>query len=147
MKNLWIDADRWVLTIRLQQPQSVWFNRDNATLELCYFCGVAINYVQPTRPAVTKNTQFRDQSVLFVVEEPAVREGLRRALHQAPFRCHFAESAFQALELIDSKKIDFDLHHLRLSGQRAKQKGRVPHRYPRRWYPLDRSVHGCLQGW
>lgn len=55
---------------------------------------------------MTKNSKFRDQSVLFVDDEPAVREGLRRALHHAPFRCHFAESAFQALELIDSKKID-----------------------------------------
>jgi putative nucleotidyltransferase with HDIG domain len=55
---------------------------------------------------VTNNSKFRDQSVLFVDDEPAVREGLRRALHQAPFRCYFAESAFQALELIDSKNID-----------------------------------------
>ncbi|PKN43708.1 MAG: hypothetical protein CVU60_01445 [Deltaproteobacteria bacterium HGW-Deltaproteobacteria-18] len=55
---------------------------------------------------MTNSTKLRDQSVLFVDDEPAVREGLRRALHHAPFRCHFAESAFQALELIDSKKID-----------------------------------------
>ena len=55
---------------------------------------------------MSNSSKFRDQAVLFVDDEPAVREGLRRALHQAPFHCHFAESAFQALEFIDSKTID-----------------------------------------
>jgi putative nucleotidyltransferase with HDIG domain len=35
-----------------------------------------------------------------------VLEGLRRSLHNAPFTCHFADSAFQALELVDSGAID-----------------------------------------
>lgn len=47
-----------------------------------------------------------DQAVLFVDDEPAVLDGLRRALHHAPFRTLFAQSAFQALELVDSGGVD-----------------------------------------
>ena len=52
------------------------------------------------------NQNHRDQAILFVDDEPAVLQGLKRALHNASFRCHFAESAFQALELVDSGAID-----------------------------------------
>lgn len=55
---------------------------------------------------MTHTSKLREQSVLFVDDEPAVLNGLRRSLLQAPFRCHFAGSAFQALELIDSGRID-----------------------------------------
>lgn len=48
----------------------------------------------------------REQAVLFVDDEPAVLQGLRRSLHRAGFAQFFAGSAFQALELIDSGKID-----------------------------------------
>lgn len=55
---------------------------------------------------MSTNSKSHDQAVLFVDDEPAVLKGLRRSLHQAPFRCHFADSPFQALELIDSGTID-----------------------------------------
>lgn len=55
---------------------------------------------------MTANQKHREQGVLFVDDEPAVLQGLNRALHNATFRRHFAESAFQALELIDSGDID-----------------------------------------
>ena len=55
---------------------------------------------------MTNNQKTKEQAVLFVDDEPAVLEGLRRALHRAPFRRYYAESAYQALELIDSGIID-----------------------------------------
>lgn len=55
---------------------------------------------------MTTNTNNREQTVLFVDDEPAVLQGLKRALHNATFRRLFAESAFQALELVDSGAID-----------------------------------------
>jgi len=55
---------------------------------------------------VTTNQRHREQAVLFVDDEPAVLLGLNRSLHNATFRRHFAGSAFQALELIDSGDID-----------------------------------------
>lgn len=55
---------------------------------------------------MTTTQKHREQAVLFVDDEPAVLQGLHRAFHNAPFHCRFAESAFQALELIDSGKID-----------------------------------------
>ncbi|MDY0227579.1 MAG: HD domain-containing protein [Desulfomicrobium apsheronum] len=55
---------------------------------------------------MTTNQRHREQAVLFVDDEPAVLLGLNRSLHNATFRRHFAGSAFQALELIDSGDID-----------------------------------------
>jgi len=55
---------------------------------------------------VNTNQKHREQAVLFVDDEPAVLLGLNRALHNTAFRRHFAGSAFQALELIDSGNID-----------------------------------------
>jgi PAS domain S-box-containing protein len=52
------------------------------------------------------NVSNRDQCVLFIDDEQSVLDGLRRALHRAPFQKLFAQSAFQALELVDSTPID-----------------------------------------
>jgi response regulator RpfG family c-di-GMP phosphodiesterase len=48
----------------------------------------------------------REQTVLFVDDEAAVLDGLRRALHNAPFRTLYAQSGFQALEIVDSGEVD-----------------------------------------
>lgn len=54
---------------------------------------------------MTKEQQDR-QCVLFVDDEPAVLDGLKRALHHAPFRKLFCQSGFQALEIVDHEHID-----------------------------------------
>lgn len=46
-----------------------------------------------------------EQSVLFVDDELAILDGLRRSLHRAPFRCLYAHSAFQALELLGNESV------------------------------------------
>lgn len=55
---------------------------------------------------MSPNRKKQEQAVLFVDDEPAVLQGLRRSLHRAEFSKFFAESAFQALEIIDSSGID-----------------------------------------
>jgi len=55
---------------------------------------------------MVQSVNNREQCVLFIDDEPSVLDGLRRALHKAPFRKLFAGSAFQALELIDSTPVD-----------------------------------------
>lgn len=52
------------------------------------------------------SSQAREQTVLFVDDEAAVLDGLRRTLHNAPFRTLYAQSGFQALEIVDSGEID-----------------------------------------
>lgn len=52
------------------------------------------------------SSQIREQTVLFVDDETAVLDGLRRALHNAQFRTLYAQSGFQALEIVDSGEVD-----------------------------------------
>jgi putative nucleotidyltransferase with HDIG domain len=81
---------------------------------------------------VTTDVKSREQAVLFVDDEPAVLQGLRRALHKATFRRHFVESAFQALELIDSGKIDIVVADEQMPGMSGSEflaivRNRQPH--------------------
>lgn len=55
---------------------------------------------------MSSNALPKDQGVLFVDDEPAVLQALRRSLHNASFSRYFAESAYEALEIIDSNKIN-----------------------------------------
>lgn len=54
---------------------------------------------------MTKEQQDK-QCVLFVDDEPAVLDGLKRALHHAPFKKLFCQSGFQALEVVDTEHIN-----------------------------------------
>lgn len=55
---------------------------------------------------MSENGKMQQQTVLFVDDEHAVLEGLRRSLNRTPFRKLFAQSGFQALELVDKEKVD-----------------------------------------
>ena len=54
---------------------------------------------------MTKEQQDK-QCVLFVDDEPAVLDGLKRALYHAPFKKLFCQSGFQALEVVDTEHVD-----------------------------------------
>lgn len=81
---------------------------------------------------VATHEKQRQQEVLFVDDEPAVLQGLKRAFHNAGFRSHFAESAFQALELIDSGSIDIVVADEQMPGMSGSDfLGIVRNRQPR----------------
>ncbi len=57
---------------------------------------------------------YENYSVLFVDDEINILSSLRRGLLEEEYRCHFAESALRAVEILEQKKINVIITDMRM---------------------------------